>query len=96
MLVELLLGDFDGKIVRVEDLVAVRCQERRFDAAWNGLPAVKEEDFHAVNCLHTCFERQSVLTCERKSEMELYLELIRAYRLHGLRLCLRRSANHGG
>ena len=33
---------------RIDDLVAVLDQEGRLDAAWDGLPAVKEEDFHEV------------------------------------------------
>jgi hypothetical protein len=54
VLVELLLGEPDGLLevlvgqLRVDDLVAVLRQERRFDAAWDRLSAVKEEDFHEV------------------------------------------------
>jgi hypothetical protein len=53
VLVELCLGDLDdqGEVFvgqfRVDDLVAVPGQEGRLDATWDGLPAVKEEDFHA-------------------------------------------------
>ena len=52
MLVELLLGDLDGLCeilvgqLRIDDFVAVLRQEGRFDAAWDRLPAVKEENFH--------------------------------------------------
>src|ERR1019366_10068788 len=50
MLVELILGDLDGSVeilvgqLRVDDLMAVLSEICRFDAAWDGLPAVKEED----------------------------------------------------
>ena len=52
MPVELLLGDLDGLgeilvgQLRIDDFVAVLGQKRRFDAAGNRSPAVKEEDFH--------------------------------------------------
>src|SRR5262245_25227908 len=51
--VELSLGDLDGLVeilVRqfwVDDFVAVMGKERRFDAAWDRLPTVEEEDSHA-------------------------------------------------
>ena len=57
VLVELLLGDADGQSeilvgqLRIDDLVAVLRQEGRFDAAWDRLPAVKEEDFHGGHCI---------------------------------------------
>ena len=41
--VEVLVGQ-----LRVDDLVAVLGQEGRFDAAWDRLPAVQEEDFHRL------------------------------------------------
>jgi hypothetical protein len=54
VLVDLLLGDLDGltevlvRQLRVHDFVAVLGQEGRLDAAWDRLPAVKEEDFHTI------------------------------------------------
>jgi hypothetical protein len=52
MLVELGLSDGESGVEvvigqgGVDDGVAVIFQERRLDAAWNGLPTVKEEDEH--------------------------------------------------
>ena len=38
---------------RIDDCVAVLLHARRFDAAWNGVPAVEEEDFHGFTaCTH--------------------------------------------
>jgi hypothetical protein len=51
---ELLLGDLDGlgEILvgqfRIDNLVSIFRKVGRFDAAWDRLPAVEEEDFHAV------------------------------------------------
>jgi hypothetical protein len=53
-MIELLLGDLDGKSeilvgqFRIEGRVAVVRQEGGLYASWDRLPAVKEEDFHAV------------------------------------------------
>lgn len=50
MIVELGLGDADDFVpigeLRVDYRVAVPFQVGRFDAAWDGLPAVEEEDRH--------------------------------------------------
>ena len=52
MLVELFLSNPDGlgevviRQFRIDDLLAMPGQERRFDAARNRMPAVEEEDFH--------------------------------------------------
>jgi hypothetical protein len=54
VLVELSLGGADslGEVLvregRVEDFVAVLRKEGRFDAAWDGVPAVEAEDSHKV------------------------------------------------
>lgn len=43
-------GKYGGNVVRksgVDGGVAVACQEGWYDAAWDGLPAVQEEDFHS-------------------------------------------------
>jgi hypothetical protein len=42
------LGEIVIGQLRVDDLVAVPGQERRFDAAWDGIPAVQEQDFHGL------------------------------------------------
>jgi hypothetical protein len=55
--VELLLGDLDGlgEIIvrqnRIDDLMAVLRQVLRFDAAWDRVPAVEEEDFQRLQLL---------------------------------------------
>jgi hypothetical protein len=60
VLVELLLGDLDCLLevlvgqLGVDDFVAVVRQVGRFDAAWNRLPAVKEEDFHGFVLFDAC------------------------------------------
>ena len=59
MLIELGLGGHKsgGEVVVIErwvaDFVAAVLQVRRFDAAWDGLPAVKEEDGHGDNLCST-------------------------------------------
>src|SRR5580658_6419576 len=71
VVVELCLGDLDRLVeilirqFRVDDLVAVLRQEGRLDAAWDGLPAVEEEDFQGVtgsqlqgDLLVECLERE--------------------------------------
>src|ERR1022692_1314565 len=59
VMVELLLGDLNGLgeilvgQLRVDDLVAVLGEVRRFDAAWDRTPAVKEEDRGHVGIVST-------------------------------------------
>jgi hypothetical protein len=54
VLIELGLGGrkSSGEVIviqsRIDDFVAVVLQVGRFDAAWDRVPAVKEEDFHWV------------------------------------------------
>jgi hypothetical protein len=56
MLFELGLGGLEGFLevlvveIGIDDLVAVVLQVGRFDAAWDRVPAVKEEDFHFSPC----------------------------------------------
>ncbi len=52
VLIEFDLGDVNGTVEiivgqgRIQDLVAVALEIGRLAAAWGGLPAVEEEEFH--------------------------------------------------